>query len=266
MLSRKKKVQYQATRFQSEQSRLEPPHRSYWEWVLLAILIFSCAISAYLLVNSRRFVVKQVQLHQHGHHIQIAQLTAIISKQTKGTSFSFSCDRLRRRLLLLPWVQSVSVRRHWPDAVSVWLKERQAVAVWDESALLDKEGVVFYPPLETFPADLPRLSSHDQEPADVLAVYEKIAASLKTAHLRLVSMNAVSASSWELLLPTGTVIMLPKEKADQALQHWLSVYPQLMKGRMQEVKRIDLRYSHGMAVQWVDKKRFKRAKLKKKQK
>jgi len=250
MAWRKKTVEYSATRMGD---RKPAQKRGLRYVVVLGLVVFLalCVLAIHALFYTTYFSIKQVRLHQQGHHVNVAEITPIISRHTQGSFFSFNADRLRKRLLLVPWVESVTVRRHWPDALSITLHERRPVAIWNESGLLDDQGSVFYPSIDTFPDHLPRLSGRFEEPNSLWSSYQRFQEVILVMGMHIDALSAVSPNAWQLRLSNGIVVMLPRDETDQAMRRWVSVYPTLMKGHMDKIKRIDLRYGHGLAVQWV---------------
>ncbi|OWK23690.1 hypothetical protein AJ87_32430 [Rhizobium yanglingense] len=54
-------------------------------------------------------------------------------------------DAARRKIVKLPWVESVEVRKIYPKTIEVKLKERQAYAIWQhgqELSLIERNGSV----------------------------------------------------------------------------------------------------------------------------
>lgn len=262
MAWRRKTRQQDATRM-SDGAPVKKRGFRYLVIVVPSMCVVLCAVATHYVFFTPYFSIKQVRLHQQGHHVNVAEITPIISHHTQGSFFSFDVDRLRKRLLLVPWVESVTVRRHWPDGLSITLHERRPVAVWNESGLLDDQGALFYPSIDTFPDHLPRLSGKFDDPSTLWASYQRLCEAIQAMGLHVDVLAAVPPHAWQLTLSNGIVVLLPRENTDQAIHRWLSIYTQLMKGHLDEIKRIDLRYEHGLAVQWRSQKGALRDQVKK---
>ena len=55
-------------------------------------------------------------------------------------------QKLRNRVLDMPWVADVSIRRVWPDKLNMVVTEEVPLARWGEDALINIGGGVFRPP------------------------------------------------------------------------------------------------------------------------
>ena len=83
----------------------------------------------------------------------------------------------------LPWVDTASVQRAWPRALSVTVVEQVAAARWGENGLLNTRGELFASAATHIPPELARLSGPARNPrrSSRRAILQPKAASWKRA-------------------------------------------------------------------------------------
>ena len=131
-----------------------------------------------------------------------------------------TCRPSRQRLEAIDWVASATVERRLPDTLYVTLKERRAVAIWQNGAeytLIDRDGRTVRasrmpPGAETLlllgGAGAPE---HVGELLLLLAYEPAVARQLRAAVW-------VGQRRWNLILTNGVEIWLPEEDAVAALK------------------------------------------------
>ncbi len=91
----------------------------------------------------------------------ISELEVLANATMDGGFFSLDIEHFRETIETLPWVETVSVRKKWPNTLQLNIKERKVAArwintnknnrtikklrerEWDEQSLLSNKGVVF---------------------------------------------------------------------------------------------------------------------------
>ena len=126
----------------------------------------------------------------------------------------------RQKLEAIDWVASATVERRLPDTLYVTLKERRAVAIWqngNEYTLIDRDGRTVRasrmpPGAETLLLlGGPAAPAHVGELLLLLAYEPTVARQLRAAVW-------VGQRRWNLVLTNGVEIWLPEEDAVAALQ------------------------------------------------
>ncbi len=245
--------QQQATRHTdgAQQASVVQVRRHYCFLIIGVLAAFVAAfICGWLLLTSPRFAFRQVHLYRQGHHTTIAEITYLLAQQQQQNFFAMNTHRLHQQLMLLPWVKQVAVRRVWPDRLDIVLKEKRAIAVWNEEWLLDEQKKPFHPPMSSFPQKLPILSAESLSPEQVWGTYQNISQLLGQHQLVCHSISEESPSSWRIDLQQQTQIHVAQKHARHILARWLARTGKKLLPRMQQIARIDLRYNNGMAIQW----------------
>jgi cell division protein FtsQ len=108
----------------------------------VAGLVFIFAIAIIIYVYLYRHPVKPVFSVNHvalmgNRHLADDELRALAGVRLNESMFAVSGKEVSRQVLKSPWVRSVSLRREFPDTVSITIKEAEPFA------LLDKDGHLF---------------------------------------------------------------------------------------------------------------------------
>ncbi|MDD9909171.1 MAG: FtsQ-type POTRA domain-containing protein [Ahrensia sp.] len=70
-------------------------------------------------------------------------ILAALDLDEQGSLVGFDAGEARQRLLDLPWVRAVAIRKLYPDTLTVAVAERRAMAVWqhqDHLTIVDRDG------------------------------------------------------------------------------------------------------------------------------
>ena len=114
----------------------------------LAYLIGACSVfimigSAVLYVLQNWFTIDRITIKGNTSHITHEQLSYIAKNRLRGTFFTLDINNLQREFMQIPWVQSVTVTRDFPDAITVNVNEYQAIARLGDEGLVSMNGKVF---------------------------------------------------------------------------------------------------------------------------
>lgn len=179
-------------------------------------------------------------------------LRARVMQTIDGGFFGVDVDAVRDAALALPYVREVTVRRVWPDSIHIAVIERQAVARWNDDALLESDGVIFQPKNEQGHPTLPMLQGPDGEHARVLAQYRDLDTQLGAFAEGLRRLSLSARGEWELEFASGLVLVPHPPLNVFDLAQTVALLPRLMGDELDNVARIDLRYPNGFAVRWRD--------------
>lgn len=178
------------------------------------------------------------------NHISAQDLKQTIAVERGDPLLGIDIDELHARLMALPWVKDVRVRRALPDRLIITIDERQPVALWRDApggaAIIDEEGVAL---TRSDLGAYGTLLSVEGKGADKEA--SKLIALLKgqpDIAVRVKKAVRVSERRWDLLIDGGTIIRLPEDDPGFALARASRAQAQ-EKILDQSLKAIDLRQS-----------------------
>ncbi|MGC6656426.1 cell division protein FtsQ [Pantoea sp. EEL5] len=192
------------------------------------------------------------QLH-YTTHDDIRQ--AILSLGSPGTFMSQDVNVIQQQIERLPWIKQVSVRKQWPDELKIHLVEFTPVARWNDSHMVDSDGVSFSVPANHMGKEtLPMLYGPEGSEKEVLAGYHSMDDVLKAMKFTLKVASMTARRSWQLVTSDDVRIELGRTDTMKRLNRFIELYPVLLQQGQNEHKRInsvDLRYDSGASVGWT---------------
>ena len=75
-----------------------------------------------------------------------------------GGFFSLDMAALKSALEDQPWIESVAIRRVWPDVLQITANEQQPVAIWNDARVINSKGQLFDPLDKELPPHLVKVS------------------------------------------------------------------------------------------------------------
>ncbi len=194
------------------------------------------------------FVVKYVDVVGEGR-VQADKVRQMLGVRPGDYLFDMDIESAQARIQSLSWVETVVVRRLWPDGIVVHINERRPYALWQnnqEIHVVDHTGTI------VFPAD-PREFAHLPFVVGPGAAkhVQSIWAMLDTradVKERTEALVFVGNRRWDIVLKNGTRILLPEDKPASALQRLVSYHQQ--HGLLDlNLHRIDMRVRGRLVLQ-----------------
>jgi len=223
-----------------------------WAW---RIGLWVGFVAALALVSQRVWLklqspVTQIEVEGANRFVTAESVRQALAPVEGQSIWSVNIEALRERLLADRWLTGVRIERHWPDRLDVGLTTHRPIAAWNETRLLSAAGVVFEPAKRPEGLDLPQLAGPAGSQWAVWERYTSLKPVLADVGLTLSGVSMSARGALRLTLASGAVIHAGRESLETRLQRLLDVYPDTLAGRMDEVERIDLRYTNGFAVAW----------------
>ena len=206
--------------------------------------------------STQTLPIKNVEVKSEFNHITEKQIQNIMAENDLGGFFDTDVHAITESMRQLAWLETVTVRRVWPDTLQLEITERRAIAYWNKSGLLTVDGTVFSPAAESYPSGLPYLSGPTGTEKNVLKNYITLNADLQRLNLNINELKLDKRRAWTVRLEDGTELDLGRKKINDRMQRFISVYRDYIVTRKNEIDVVDLRYTNGFAVRW--KKNFKK--------
>lgn len=222
--------------------------------LLLATGIYGAAIGGHMpeLVKSvtARTGFAVVDVRVSGNR-ETSEIDVVESLGLDGYTALIGLDvrEARERVAALPWVESVTIRKVYPDAIDVSLVERTAFAIWQhegELTLIESNGRPIAPLTGNRFADLPLVVGEGapDRAADFLrrvAAYPQLAGRVR-GYVR------VAGRRWDLHMANGVVVRLPDNGEDAALAAFAQMQDEHdVLGR--DIVAVDLRLRDRVTIQ-----------------
>ncbi|MCU7959177.1 MAG: cell division protein FtsQ/DivIB [gamma proteobacterium symbiont of Bathyaustriella thionipta] len=197
--------------------------------------------------------LKVVKIHGTFAHLHNSDLEQAIAGLTRRGFFTVDVEKIRQRSEALPWVESVSVRRIWPDRLDLTVRERQPLAFWNDDALIDRQAVIFRPSDLPVSKTLPHLRGPETQAELMLQQLTNFKRMLTAVAEDVVQLVLDDRGSWSLTTRSGIHISLGTGQVVQRLQRLVQYLPDLLNQADKQPVSVDLRYTNGFAVRYAAK-------------
>ncbi len=203
------------------------------------------------ITNPQTLPIRTVQitgLYAHVDHEFLRQL--ILPYVDKGFLW-IDASALQDSLQQLPWIYTASVKREWPNKLTISLTEQKPVARMGTNVLINAQGDTFEVEQATIPAGLAVfVSSETGQQKLILQNYQAMNAVLAPIAVKIAAISLDARQSWSLQLDNGIMVILGKIDPLLRLQRFVHLYPQIAGTNPAAINSIDLRYTSGVAVRF----------------
>ncbi len=218
--------------------------------LLLGLLVFAGLLGKQWFSDPWRFPLSVVEVKGDFRYLDKQQLQAAVAPHASGGFFTVDVAAIRSAAEQLPWVRKASVKRVWPETLRLQIEEQQPVARWGERGFLNKQGEAFLPGTTSVSLALPSLAGPDGQELKVLENFQQVTETLSPLGLTVTQMHLDKRRAWHLQLDNAVLLELGRADAWQRLQRFVRAWPAVFAGRLDELQRVDLRYSNGFSVSW----------------
>lgn len=177
-----------------------------------------------------------------------------------GNFFQVDVNEVQSKILFLPWVSSVAVRKKWPNELKIYVVDQNPVALWNGEFLLNQAGEVFQANMDRINHYLPHFFGPEGTELLALKNYRDLNALLAFNALKIDELILSERFSWQLTLNDGVTLNLGREERVKRVQRFMDLYPLIKaelkakiieeKDKNQAIDYIDLRYDTGLSVGW----------------
>ena len=226
-------------------------------WTLAVALVLAPVVA---LLNgwiaSERWPLRTLRVQGSLHNVDEAQLRATVLPFAQRGFFAVQLEEAQAAVAKLPWVERAEVRKQWPDILEVRVIEHRPFARWGTDRLLSEHGRLFPVKGIRVPATLPQLGGPDARVQDVVALYNESRSLFASTGQDVRALSLDARGSWSLEISgtnaAPTEVVVGRSDARPRLSRFARLLPQLLAQPQRVLRRADLRYTNGFALQWAD--------------
>lgn len=201
-------------------------------------------------IKSVSLPIKYVRTEGVFQHLGQNEIKAVLQPWVMVGFFDADMQAIHAAVSTLPWVDTVTVKRIWPDAIDIKVRERKAYARWGRNSLITEQGVIFTPNnIEQF-QNLTVVTGPELQQVKVLEIMKGVKTALADQSLELAEFSVNDRWAWKIKLATGQEILLGRNEQLKKLQRYLKTLTVLKQEQVEQMAIIDLRYPNGYAVSW----------------
>ena len=219
--------------------------------VLLALVLgVPSGFGIWVLAQPGTLPIRSVKVEGEFRFLAQQDVYEALGGLASGGFFNVDVRAVKEAAESLPWVDSASVRRTWPDTLRLEITEQVPLAKWGENKIVNVRGELFEPPLMGLPENLPKFIGPLGTGQKVAENYQLLSMKMKRIDLQISELTLTERRAWHMRLGNGLHLLLGKVVNDERLERFLSAYPKLLGEKIAQVDSVDLRYTNGFAVRW----------------
>lgn len=237
----------------NRQQRQAWSHGSTWLGSI-AVMTLLVGVGYRLITDAENFVLRKVSVVNELKHLDRGELERVVAESIVGNFFTVDMTALRDRVQQLAWVDHLTIRRAWPQTLTMQVIEQVPLARWGGDALVNISGEVFYPENANRGATatpLIELFGPDHRSDDVVSMYRAATALLEPTGLVITRFGLDERREWIVEFDKSDLrVALGVENVVTRLKRFASAYSLLINDPARRPMVVDLRYAQGFAVSW----------------
>lgn len=235
---------------------LSPMTQKASKIVLVTVLVSGVLAVVFTQFNSVAELVNRpiskVRIENRWQQVSEKEVAEVLAEFMGTGFFSFDVRSVKKKLERMSWVEFVSVKRVWPDTLSLELKEEIAIANWGEDAYLNQLGDVITPNKRAVNLALPELRGPEGSQVEVMQQYQQLNQLLLPEGILLSRLSLSLRGSWELTLNGSIQVAAGKEEVFENITRLVAFITTQPSININEIASVDLRYNNGFAVRAIE--------------
>lgn len=221
--------------------------------VLAVIALGVLAVGAYMAHNGGALLpFRWVDVSGPFARVSAEQIRAAVGPAAARGFFGVDLAEVRADALTLPWVAAVEVRKVWPDTLEISVTERKVLGRKGVDQLVDVAGNVFQARGAGDTRGLPLLDALPAQMAQLAEYYRQAQNDIEPLGRQITAARMSPRGALELQLNDGLEVHLGSREQMSRWRRFIGSLPRLSALDPRPIAAVDLRYTHGYAVRYVD--------------
>jgi cell division protein FtsQ len=218
--------------------------------LLISVVGGFLGFTVWQLAQPNTLPIQQVQVKGEFVYLDQQGLYKAVGDLASAGFFNVDVRAVKQAAEAMPWVDSASVRRIWPDTLRIDIREQIPLARWQGGGMVNRHGEVVLVEAQQALADLPMFSGSAGTAKMLAQRYQSLSASLAKVELGVVALSLNERRAWRVTLNNGVQLLLGKTTPDSQLLRFVAAYKDVLAEKVEKIHSVDLRYTNGFAVRW----------------
>lgn len=184
--------------------------------------------------------------------VSAEQIRAAVGPAASRGFFGVDLAEVRSGALSLPWVATAEVRKVWPDTLEISVTEREVLGRKGVDQLVDVAGNVFQARGAGDTRGLPLLDAQPAQMAQLAEYYRLAQDDVEPLGRQITAARMSPRGALELQLNDGLEVHLGSREQLPRWRRFIGSLPRLAALDPRPIAAVDLRYTHGYAVRYVE--------------
>ena len=163
-------------------------------------------------IKSISMPLKYVRTEGVFQYLSKNEVQAVLQPLVLTGFFDVDMQAIHAAVATLPWVDTVAVKRIWPDAIDIKVSERKPYARWGKNSLITGQGVIFTPKNVDQFQNMTLVTGPESQQVRVLEIMKGIKTALADQSMELTEFSVNDRWAWKIKLSTGLEILLGRNE------------------------------------------------------
>ena len=227
---------------------------SYLKTTLVIMLLVAGMLSVNQLFQPDTLPFRTIQVFGQLKWMKKDTLNQLVVDNINGGFFSLDVDGLKQHLERQTWIESVAIRRVWPDVLQIDVSEQHPVAIWNHNAIINRRGELFTANEEKFPPALINIEGPQGSHQALMKYYQTLADMTAALGLHISGLTVNERRAMTLTLNNGLQLLLGRVRTEfdmvTEMNRFVQAYQTALAPKIEKIQLVDLRYTNGLAVRW----------------
>ncbi|WP_348666535.1 cell division protein FtsQ/DivIB [Arsenophonus symbiont of Ornithomya chloropus] len=221
--------------------------------ILLAIMILSGCILLDWMKDFHQLPISKLSITGKRNYTSDSYIRKVILELgIPGTFMNTDINIIHNQIKRISWIKQVTIRKKWPNELTIHLVEYQPYAKWNDTFFINKEGIIFnIPELINSKKNFLMLYGPEGSQQEILNMYHIMQNQLSENNFIIKSLSMSTRRAWQLVLVNDIKLNIGKQDIKERLNRFMKLYPLLKKVKNKRIGYVDLRYASNAAVGWL---------------
>jgi len=205
------------------------------------------------------FKIDQLKITGQFRYLKPSDVEAVVIDSASGNFFSLDLDQIKAKAESLAWVESVDVRREWPETLVISIQEHRPAMRWNKKGKSGKAkwvtttGQVIELPEAINAKNVITLNGRESQAKRILMQATRWKSELLKHGLEVHSVDLSGSGAWALGIYDQAHnaefdLLLGHEDVSERLARFQMLFDKEFRFAERPLKRVDARYPDGLAV------------------